>query len=930
MVGAKAGAGETARRVGFASLSGNQIAFAGVSKVVGALGDFDGDGLMDYAFALSPAGAGEGELCVYYGSGAGAGGGSGFSGGNVYPPTGGKSGCGVFPVLGSSAPEFASIAATAFKAGELPGLIVEDSANNTLYVLSITGAGVGGGLPGLAVLSTIAIPAADGAGPIYTGDFNGDGETDFIVNGQSGQSASVYLGDGDGTFQTPVRYTFDHGVRLLRLADMDGDGRADMMVVGEGRVVEVFHGNGDGSFATTSEGGVVLPGGVVSGGLLAADVDKDGCGDIAALIGGGPADAGGASELYVWYGRCDGTFGEPQVVPLSRGYSLAALADVDGDGLPDFVLSDGAVVSVLYGLGKRSFSAEQQVYAGIGVTSLAVTDVDRDGAPDLVVTNGVAMIAGSGAAGVSAGAGTGGTRVLLNTAKSRAKPEATATTTTTLYLCVGPTVACPSAGYVMPPFSATLPMIYGQTYNGTVIATPSDGVALTGDILFYDDYDGVTTLLCTLVASTSSSCPPTVGTGAQVGTHVFTGVYVPGTVDTTHSESTSSPVTMTVSPDSTTAIGVGAPNPSPFGQPVTFTATLTGNYAAPTGAVGFVELFPPTTVVALLGTAVLVPGSSLSSTATFTVSTLTVGTDTIAVSYGGDLDFSGTVSPVFPETITPVVATTTTVTPSLNPSYFGQSVTFTATVADVGGVPTPVPTGTVMFLDSGTAIGTGTLNASGVATFTTSTLAVGSHNITASASGDGATGPSSSAVLVEVVDALPPAGTVDFTITATPNPVSVGVGEGAQLTVTATALNGFAFGVNLSCSGLPIEATCTFVYPSIPAGGGTTALLLGTTAPHSCGTTQPYFLGERGGGPGLGTLAVPALAGLVAVFVPGRRRWLRGLMAIALVAGAMQLSGCGNCTDLGTRPGTYTIQVIGASAGTSEVESQIVTVTVTI
>jgi hypothetical protein len=136
--------------------------------------------------------------------------------------------------------------------------------------------------------------------------------------------------------------------------------------------------------------------------------------------------------------------------------------------------------------------------------------------------------------------------------------------------------------------------------------------------------------------------------------------------------------------------------------------------------------------------------------------------------------------------------------------------------------------------------------------------------------------------------------------------------------------------VFLNLSGLPIEATCTFVYPSIPAGGGTTALLLGTTAPHSCGTTQPYFLGERGGGPGLGTLAVPALAGLVAVFVPGRRRWLRGLMAIALATAAMQLSGCGNCTDLGTRPGTYTIQVIGASAGTSEVESQIVTVTVTI
>jgi hypothetical protein len=171
-------------------------------------------------------------------------------------------------------------------------------------------------------------------------------------------------------------------------------------------------------------------------------------------------------------------------------------------------------------------------------------------------------------------------------------------------------------------------------------------------------------------------------------------------------------------------------------------------------------------------------------------------------------------------------------------------------VALVGGASTPVPTGTVTFLDNGTAIGTGILNGAGVATFTTSTLAVGSHNITANASGDGSTGPSTSAVLVQVVDALPPAGTVDFTITATPNPVSIGVGEGMQLLVTVTTLNGFLDGVNLSCGALPMEAGCQFINAAIPAGGGSTTLILTTTAPHSCGTTAPYFLGGNGGGAG--------------------------------------------------------------------------------
>ena len=918
LVGAKATAEEAPGRVGFAGSSGSQIEFGGVSKVVGALGDFDGDGLVDYAFALSPVGPGGSDLCIYFGDGAG-----GFSGGNAYPPAGGRSGCGSFAVVGGNAPEFAYVAAVAFKTGELPGLIVEDSANGNLYVLSVAGAGAGGGLPGLAVRSTIAIAAADGAGPIYTGDFNGDGMTDFIVNGPNGHSASVYFGNGDGTFQTPVRYTFDHGVRWLRLGDMDGDGRADMVVEGEDGGVEVFHGNADGSFATVSEGGIAQPGdavvgGAVGGAPLVADFDGDGCGDIAAI-----ASAGGVNELNVWYGHCDGTFGEPQIVPLGRGYSLAAEADVNGDGLPDVVLSDGAVVSVLYNFGKRSFGAEGQVFAGVGITSLVVQDVNRDGAPDLIVSSEVAN--------------TGGIAVLLNTGRSRVKPAASTTmTTTTLALCVGGSSPnCPVTGI---PFGLTpvspLTLYYGQVFNGIEGVTDTDGSAFTGTgtLTFYQD--GVS--LCVLSVNIFISCPATVGVGTTAGTHVFDSVY---SGDATYEGSTSNLVTINVLQDSTVASGAGSPNPSPAGQPVTLTATLIGNDAPSTGPSGppLGNYMPPSGTVTFLngttviGTGTLVTsGGGVSSTATLITTTLPVGTDSITATYAGDMDFSGTVSPVFTETITPVVATTTTLTSSVNPSYFGQSVTFTATAALVGGASAPVATGTVTFLDNGTAIGTGTLNAAGVATFTTSTLAVGSHNMTASASGDVLTGPSSSAVLVQLVDALPPPGSVNFNVTVTPNPVSVGVGEGVQLTVTVTTVSGFLDGVNLSCGPVPTEAACQFVNAAIPAGGGSTTLVLTTAAPHSCGTTEPYFLGGNGGGVGLAPWAAPVLAGLLVVFIPGRRRWLRGLLAVVMVAGAMQITGCGHCTDLGTKPGTYTIQVIGASAGTSEVESQSVTLTVTI
>lgn len=73
--------------------------------------------------------------------------------------------------------------------------------------------------------------------------------------------------------------------------------------------------------------------------------------------------------------------------------------------------------------------------------------------------------------------------------------------------------------------------------------------------------------------------------------------------------------------------------------------------------------------------------------------------------------------------------TTTTVTSSQNPSTYGQPVTFTATVTAVapgGGTPT----GTVTFYDGTTVLGTATLNSSGQATFTTSSLFIGTHPIT--------------------------------------------------------------------------------------------------------------------------------------------------------------------------------------------------------
>src|SRR5262249_55531015 len=149
-------------------------------------------------------------------------------------------------------------------------------------------------------------------------------------------------------------------------------------------------------------------------------------------------------------------------------------------------------------------------------------------------------------------------------------------------------------------------------------------------------------------------------------------------------------------------------NPSVFGQSVTFTATVseTGpGSGTPTGTVTFTD------GSATLGTATLSGGK-----ATFATSSLSVGTQSITAAYSGDSNFnvstSTTLSQVVNQASPPAALAS-----SANPSVFGQSVTFTATVSETG-PGSGTPTGTVTFTDGSATLGTGTLSG-GVATFAT-------------------------------------------------------------------------------------------------------------------------------------------------------------------------------------------------------------------
>jgi CSLREA domain-containing protein len=179
-------------------------------------------------------------------------------------------------------------------------------------------------------------------------------------------------------------------------------------------------------------------------------------------------------------------------------------------------------------------------------------------------------------------------------------------------------------------------------------------------------------------------------------------------------------------------------NPSTLGQSVTFTATVSGG-TAPTGTVQFKD------GGANLGAPVTLVGVS----ATLATSALALGTHPITAIYSGDAGNTASTSPALNQVVNAaaLIPTTTTVISSLNPSMLGQSVTFTATVS--GGT---VPSGTVQFKDGAANLGVPVILVGVSATLTTSTLALGTHPISAIYSGDAGNAASTSTALNQVVN----------------------------------------------------------------------------------------------------------------------------------------------------------------------------------
>jgi hypothetical protein len=307
------------------------------------------------------------------------------------------------------------------------------------------------------------------------------------------------------------------------------------------------------------------------------------------------------------------------------------------------------------------------------------------------------------------------------------------------------------------------PATFGQavTLTANVVATGST-TPPKGSVLFTDNNNG--TQLGPAVALVNGIASLRT-TSLSLGTHALKAQY---TADGNFADGTSNALTLLIMGGTSTQLSAN-PSPSIVGQNVTFTASVSvvgGITGKPTGSVSFTVDNSAPTVVKLTD-----------GDCSFSTNSLTAGTHSISAKYSGDSSFNGSSSSPLSQTVKDTSVAIVNVAPS--PAFLNQDVTLTATVSGSSGTPT----GSVSFKDGTANIGTVPL-VSGKATFITSSLALGTHSITAAYSGDGVYVASTSPAFHEVIS-LP--GTTTSLI-SNPNPSATG--QDVTLSVTVTANSG--------------------------------------------------------------------------------------------------------------------------------------------
>lgn len=223
-------------------------------------------------------------------------------------------------------------------------------------------------------------------------DFNGDGKLDMVVTNKAEDTVGVLLSLGEGGFRPQT--TFPVGTKPLYVttADLDGDNDMDIVVTNNtGNFgVSVLLGDGHGRFAAQTKYRTgPQPDGGTTYGVAVADVNGDGIPDIVASNYGD-----NSISVLLGYederGRGDGTFDAQQIIGnVGALPSALALGKVNGDDFLDIVVTLGGdnKVAVLLGNGLGDFGAPQTFNTGGVPTGVALARFNNDTFLDVVVSN---------------------------------------------------------------------------------------------------------------------------------------------------------------------------------------------------------------------------------------------------------------------------------------------------------------------------------------------------------------------------------------------------------------------------------------------------------------------------------------------------------------------------------------------------------------